>query len=275
MLEGTQNDFLLTTHRFLDEAGDTTFFGPNKQPIVGQNGVSLCFAIGIMKFLDELAPIRAKVKQLQEEVAKDRYLNVIPSIDKKIKGKGFFFHATDDSPEVRERFFRFIESVNCSCEIVVARKSPYIFLTQHQGNDSIFYADVLSHVLKNRLKMSQKLVLNIAERGTSTKNANLQRALDIAVSRFEKRNAITDVSSRVVFNVQNHHTEPLLNIIDYMCWSVQRVFERGETRYYDFLGEKIRLVVDLYDQTRYEGNKNYYSRGNRLSAANKISPPPS
>lgn len=275
MPQGTQKDVFPTSHRFLDEAGDTAFFGADKDPIVGQNGVSLCFCIGIMKFFSDLAPIRAKVMRLQEEITHDRYLNVIPSIRKKIAGKGFFFHATDDPPEVRERFFRFIESVECSCEVVVARKIPRMFATLHSGNESIFYADVLSHALKNRLKLNQKLVLNIAERGTSTKNANLQRALDIAATRFEKRHAMKDVSSRVVFNVQNHHTEPLLNIIDYMCWSVQRVFERGETRYYDFLGDKIRLVVDLYDSSRYEGNKNYYTRDNRLGAENKLSPPSS
>jgi len=55
-------------------------------------------------------------------------------------------------------------------------------------------------------------VLNIAERGSSTRNTNLQRALDIALQRFAKRNSPGDVSSSVVFNVQNHYTEPLLNV---------------------------------------------------------------
>jgi hypothetical protein len=48
--------------------------------------------------------------------------------------------------------------------------------------------------------------------------------------------------------VQTHYTEALLNVADYLCWSVQRVFERGETRYYDFLGDRINLVVDLYSE---------------------------
>jgi hypothetical protein len=55
---------------------------------------------------------------------------------------------------------------------------------------------------------------------------------------------------KVVFNVQNHQTEPLLNIADYLCWPVQRIFERGEMRYYNFVQEKISLVVDLYDSER-------------------------
>ena len=106
-----------------------------------------------------------------------------------------------------------------------------------------------------------------------TYHPNLQRALEIALQRFAKRNPLEDVSSSVVFNVQNHYTEPLLNVVDYMCWTVQRVFERGETRYYDFLGDKIKLVIDLYDEASYAGNRNYYKRGHRLTVANKLSPP--
>jgi hypothetical protein len=30
-------------HRFLDEAGDTTFFGKGRVPMLGQDGVSLSF----------------------------------------------------------------------------------------------------------------------------------------------------------------------------------------------------------------------------------------
>jgi uncharacterized phage-like protein YoqJ len=115
--------------------------------------------------------------------------------------------------------------------------------------------------------------LNIAERGASTRNANLQLALTKAVERFEKKWSVDEISSLVVFNVQNHRTEPLLNVADYLCWSVQRVFERGETRYYDFLGDKTRLVVDLYDTAKYEGSLNYYRGERRLSAENKLSPP--
>ena len=84
--------------------------------------------------------------------------------------------------------------------------------------------------------------------------------------------ASEDLKTRVVFNVQNPRTEPLLTVSDYLCWAVQRVFEKGETRHYDYLAEKIRLVVDLYDRDKYEGYRNYYDKKNPLTAANKIGP---
>ena len=60
---------------------------------------------------------------------------------------------------------------------------------------------------------------------------------------------------------------------DYLCWAVQRVFEQGEVRHYNYLAERIRLVVDRYDREKYEGSRNYYDRKNPLTAQNKPGPP--
>ncbi len=262
-------------HRFLDEAGDTTFFSKGKRAIVGEPGVSLSFAIGMTKINRPLPEVRAEVVELQRKVETDSYLNVIPSIRKKIAAGGFFFHACDDPPEVRQEFYRYLKSLDCTLEMVVARKIPGIFSRKHNNRESEFYADVLSHLIKNKFRLGGKLVLNISERANSTSNKNLDAAVEKATGRACKNHAPAAVSTRVVFNVQNHRTEPLLNVADYLCWSVQRVFERGETRYYDFLGDHISLIVDLYDVANYAGSNNYYSGKRRLTAQNRLSPPSS
>ena len=258
------------SHRFLDEAGDTTFYGKGKVNALGQQGVSLAFGLGMVKFNADLKAVREAVVELQKSVEADGYLNTIPSVQKKMAKGGFHFHATDDSPEVRERMFKFIKAVDCSAEIVVGRKIPALFARKHNGKESEFYADLLSHLVKTKLKQDQKLVLNISERGPSTKNANLELALQKAVDRFGKKWDVTEIRSQVVFNVQTPRTEPLLNVADYLCWAVQRVFERGEMRHYEFVQDKVSLVVDLYDSANYEGSRNYYTRSRPLTAANKL-----
>jgi len=90
---------------------------------------------------------------------------------------------------------------------------------------------------------------------------------------FGKVKASAEISSEVVFNVQNPRTEPLLCVPDYLAWTVQRVFERGETRHYNFMRERISLVVDLYDAEKYEGSRNYYTPKRPLTAENKLGPP--
>ena len=284
-----KNKDIKLNHRFLDEAGDITFYGKGKKSIIGSNGVSNSFIIGMVKFKQPLSEIRKAVADLQNKVANDPFFDVI-SIRKKKEASGYYFHATDDLPEVRKLFFDFIKTVDCSFEAVVGRKTVERYETKHKGKEQYFYADLLSHLLKNKLHKEHKMVLHIAERGKSTKNHNLELALEKAKERLASSTNFKnfqntddwwnldfisrkDVTANVVFNVTQPLQEPLLNVADYFCWALQNVFEKGEVRFYNYLKEKISLVVDIYDSEKYKGWKNYYSSKNPLTAENKISPP--
>jgi len=260
-------------HRFLDEAGDPTFYKKGRVLAIGESGISCTFSIGMVDFRTDLEAVRAKIIGLQTEISGDNFLNVIPSVKRRINRGGFFFHATDDPPEVRMLVLRLIESLNCSFEMVVARKLPKLFAKNHHNTESEFYADLLSHLIKGKLKSGQRLVLNIAERGSSTRNANLTKALEIAKARAKKKWRPEEICSTCEFNVQTPRKEPLLSIADYLCWSVQRVFERGDMRFYDFIKDKASVIVDLYDFDHYLKGGNYYTRERPLTAKNKISPP--
>jgi hypothetical protein len=263
----------VTEHRFLDEMGDSTFYGKGRRIIIGETGVSLSFGIGILKIKRPLGEVRAEVMQLQKEIEEDPLFNTLPSVIKRSQQGGFFFHACKDTPDVRSPFLKYIRSLPCELEAVVARKIPARFEKSHHSQENEFYADLLSHLIKKRVKGSRKLVLNVAARGSSTRDKVFAEALSIANQRALKRWSQQDLNSHVVFNVQTPRTEPLLNVADYLCWAVQRVFEQGETRYYDYLQERIRLVVDLYDSDRYAGYQNHYDKKNPLTAKNKLSPP--
>jgi hypothetical protein len=45
-----------------------------------------------------------------------------------------------------------------------------------------------------------------------------------------------------------------------MNWAVYQAFTRGEMRFYKTIEEKVSLLVDLYDITKYPNN--WYSRKN-------------
>ncbi|MCB9332312.1 MAG: DUF3800 domain-containing protein [Lewinellaceae bacterium] len=257
---------ILDNHRFLDEAGDTTFYTKGKVPIIGQAGVSQCFILGMVKFREPLPDLRRRIIDLQNQVVADPYFRDIPSLNKKVREGGFYFHATDDVPEVRKVFYDFIASIDCSFEAYVGRKIPLLYQTKHNGKEAEFYADLLSHLLKNKLNKKGKMVLNIASRGKTTRNHNLQLALEKAQTQNRRKSATT----QIVFNVQNHRVEPLLNVADYFCWSIQRVFERGEVRYYNFLKDRISLVVDLYDSKNFSNSQNFYKPQKPLTASNKV-----
>jgi hypothetical protein len=235
-----------TQHLFLDEAGDTTFFGKYKADIVGKEGVSRFFILGMVHFHEPVGPIRENIIALQQGVIADPYFKDIPSIQKKKNKGGFYFHACDDIPEVRKLFFDYIRTVDCKFEAVAGRKTTEIYEKKHHGNEDEFYADLLSHLLNNLLVEDKRLVINVAERGKSTRNANLEKAITKAEARHSLKQEPGGIKTAVAFNVQNHLTEPVLNIADYFCWAVQRFFERGEKRYFSFIEDKIAIVLDLY-----------------------------
>jgi len=262
-----------TTHRFLDETGDTTFYGKGKKLIIGQEGVSRCFGLGIVRIDRPLNDVRQEVTALQRQVEADALLNTIPSVQKRIASGGFYFHACKDSPDVRSVILHYIRGLPCEAEMVVARKIPKFFRNKHHGREEELYADLLAHLIKNRLKRAGTLVLNVANRGSSTREKVLLAALELAKTRAAKKWRPENLKARTVFNIQNPRTEPLLTVSDYVSWAVQRVFEKGEMRYYNYLADKIRLVVDLYDLDKYEGFRNYYNKKNPLTAENKIGPP--
>lgn len=254
-----------TEHRFLDETGDGTFYGKGRRLIVGENGVSLSFGMGIVRVDRSLAEVREEVRALPQHVEQDELLNPIPSVQKRMTKGGFYFHACKDTPDVRSVFLRYLREFPCQAEVVMARKIPALFEKQHGGREDEFYADLLAHLIKNRLKRPGTLVLNVAKRGKV-----LSQALAIAIERTRLKGRGDDVKRRVEFNVQTPLTEPLLTVADYLCWAVQRVFEQGDLRHYNYLASRIRLVIDLYDRDKYENFRNYYDKKNPLTAENKL-----
>lgn len=150
-----------TFHRFLDETGDTTFYGKGRKVIIGTNGVSLSFGLGVVRIDRSLEDVRGEVRKLEAQVEADPLLNTIPSVQKRVASGGFYFHACKDTPDVRAVLLRYLRELPCEAEMVVARKIPALFEKQHNGREDEFYADLLAHLVKNRLKRAGTLVLNV------------------------------------------------------------------------------------------------------------------
>lgn len=235
-------------HRFLDEAGDTTFYGKGKIPIIGNQGVSRYFLIGMLTLHEPVADVRKRIVTLQEQIASDAYFEAVPSIQKKKNAMGYFLHAKDDVPEVRKMAFELIAGINCQFDVVVGWKDYSLYEKKHNGNQSEFYADLLSHLLTDSLNGPERLVLNIAHRSKCTTHKNLQQGLEKAVLIAARKYPENCNYCQMVFNVQQPTTEPIINIVDYCLWSVQRYVGRGEARYMEFLKTRIHSINYLYQE---------------------------
>jgi hypothetical protein len=257
-------------HRFIDEAGDMTFFGKGKVDLLGTNGVSKAFMLGMVHIKQPLPEIRSLITDFTDQISTDPFFNEIPSIKKRIQKDGMFLHAKDDPPELRYKFFELLrDKIDFSLQVVVGRKDTGRFVNKHNSQEKEFYADLLSHLLKDKANYD-RLVLNIADRASATRIQNLENALVKAHERYAKKKPDSSYKAKIAFNVQPYNREPLLAVVDYGLWSVQRIFEKGETRFYDSILPKVPLVIDLYDIEKFKDWANYYTPKHPLTKENVL-----
>lgn len=248
---------------FVDESGDPTFYNKYGTYIVGTEGCSKILILGLVRTKDP-SIMRRELSKLRLELSQDDYLNGIPSMRKTLKE----FHAKDDVPEVRQKVFTLLKSLDFKAEFIVARKIESVFTARHKKSESIFYNDLVSKLFENKLHKHTENVIYYAKRENKDKQKPFDDSIRTAINTFETKWK-TKIDSDIVIYPQTPSDEPCLQIIDYMNWAVQRAFVRGETRYLDFIASKVSYLVDVYDFENYP--KNFYNKNNTFDV-NKISP---
>ena len=254
---------VITDYFFVDEAGDPTFFNRFGKNIVGTEGCSKILLLGFIK-TDDPDTLRKEMVKLQNEIINDPYYSGIPSLQK----TRVCFHAKDDIPEIREKVFRKITSLNFKAEFFVARKLEKLFLGRHKGKENLFYDDLIAKLFENKSHKADKSIIYFATRGNRTRQKPLEDAIEKATLTFKKKWNI-EINGKINVLPQSPVGEPCLQIVDYMNWAVQRAFIKGEQRFYKLVEDKISYLVDIYDFDKYP--KNYYSRKNTFDIT-KISP---
>jgi hypothetical protein len=241
---------------FVDESGDPTFYDRKGNFIVGQDG---CSPILLLGFVEALNPqlIRDRLQALQTSVLADPLLAGTPSMAKTAKG----FHAKDDSPEVRYMVFKLISEFDIRCQFVVARKIERVFRNSFQASEMSFYDHLIETLFQDMLHRYTDNHVYFAKRGSRQRQTPLAGAISRSIERFEHKWGTTVETNHTIYP-QTPQGEPCLSVVDYMNWAVQRAFIRREMRYFDFIADKVSLVVDLYDNAVYPNN--WYSRRNRF-----------
>ncbi len=251
------------TYFFVDESGDPTFYNRYSELIVGESGCSKILILGSIK-TEKPEEIRSAIKELSKEISKDEYFNDIPSVKKSIVS----FHATDDCPEVREKVFKVLINMPFKGEVVVARKLENIFNSRHRRDENVFYDDLISKLFENQLHKSKENIIYFSKRSNRPRQTHIEHAIQSAINVFENKWK-TKINTQVTIYPQRPEGEPCLQVVDYILWAVQRLFNRKEDRYFKYVKNKISFVLDLYDFEKYP--RNFYNRRNILEGK-KLSP---
>ena len=246
-------------HNYLAHTGDTAFYGKGKKIILGQKGVSNCFGIGIVEFNKPEKNIRLEIEKLQRQITHDKYLNSIKSVKKRIDEGQFYFHACDDPPEIRMLFYKFIKKLDLDFKFVISHKVLKIFRNIYIKNEINFYADLLSQLFSSDFDRDINIILNFSNRGNSQDTSSIKMGLSYAKRLFEYYHKDFEVKTKYCLNIVNNKQEPLLSVVDYLCWAMSRVYEKGDKRYYDYLKKyKPSLIIEMYDKNNDYKNK-YFS----------------
>jgi hypothetical protein len=252
---------------YVDEAGDLTLFNKRGHVIVGREGVSQVFMVG-MAYLPDPKMASHKLEQLRADLLADPYFKDVPSVQVHTKKTAIYFHAKDDLPEVRREVLKLLPQFGAKVQIAVRRKEYLVktarLLHQRQSrlsaNDA--YDDLVKRLFKNSLHTAQKNHIVFAQRGKSARQQALEKAIRRAKANFEKKTGISsDSETTISSGYPSQYTG--LQVIDYYLCALQRMYERGEDRFFHLLAPAYRLIMDL-DDTRNKPYGEWYSDRNPL-----------
>lgn len=248
---------------YFDEAGDTQILGRRGVNLLEKGTASKTFMVGYLECKNPKQFTKA-LNNLKAELANDDYLSAIPSFHHSLE----MFHANKDCAEVREKVFKLLKQQDFTFYCVVARKNEDLWRKKFNLNQKQLYKYLVSKLLENRLHLYNQIDLYFSSMGSTVHQASMQEAVNNAISTFNEKWK-TENTNQIRIFIQQNSEIPLLQAADYVLWTIQRAYERGDYRYYNYLREKICLVHDIFAFSKYP--KNYYTPDNPLEAK-KIDP---
>jgi hypothetical protein len=225
--------------------------------------------------LDVSDPVRLEreITNLRSRLLADPYFKDVPSMRTERKKTAFCFHAKDDIPEVRREVFAVLMKHEMRFFAVVRDKHRIAELVQeHNRKSSTYryhpnqlYDRCVSRLFKERLHKDGGYMIHFAKRGAKDRTTALKISLELARNNFRRSWGIEGISPMEVVPMVPPRCVGL-QAVDYFLWALQRLYERGEERYWQYVWASVRLVHDVDDIRRY-GYGEYYTQKHPLTAA--------
>ncbi|MFV2045703.1 MAG: DUF3800 domain-containing protein [Anaerolineales bacterium] len=261
-----------TRHYYVDESGDGALFNRRGKVIVGAEGCSRFFILGV---LDVRSPedLSRRMEDLRGRLLADPYFQKVPSMQPEARKTAIAFHAKNDASEVRREVFsllrkqelRFIAVVRDKRKVLEYVRQRNERETSYRYHPNELYDYMVRRLFKNLLHKDDVYHLCFSKRGKADRTAALRKALEAARNRFASQRGLTGEST-----IRVHPASPpgnaCLQAADYFLWALQRLYERREDRYVEYLWPGFRMVHDI-DDTRQHQYGVYYTQKKPLTLA--------
>ncbi len=258
-------------HYFVDEGGDSTLFSKTGKVLVGTEGCSRFFILGLLDVPNPTA-LKDRFDGLRAQLIGDSYFNTVPSMQPNERKTAVAFHAKDDLPEVRRDVFKILRDMEgLRFYAVVADKLSVLeYVRQRNKREAAYryqpnelYDYLTGCLFKERLSQHNRYDIIFSKRGKSGRLDDLRKLIETASSLItQQQNISADSVPNVFVATPKEHAG--LQAVDYFVWALQRLYERDEERYLLYLWDAFRIVHDI-DDTRKTDNGILYTQKNPLT----------
>ena len=260
-------------HYFVDEGGDSTLFSRKGKVLVGTEGCSRFFILGLLDVPNPSA-LKDRFDTLRAQLMSDSYFKSVPSMQPTNRKTALAFHAKDDLPEVRRDVFRLLrDTEGLRFFAVVADKLSVLeYVRQRNKREPAYhyhpnelYDYLTGRLFKERLSQHGRYDIIFSKRGKSDRLTALRQLVETTRSGpAAQQNMNANAAIRVSAATPKEHAG--LQAVDYFLWALQRLYERDEERYLLYLWDAFRLVHDI-DDMREASYGAYYTEKKPLTAA--------
>ncbi len=191
-------------------------------------GASRYFGLATATFFDD-QQARADLQQLRFDLAWEGKTHSGP------------FRASDDQQEIRDRVFDVLKAHKFRVDATILEKQksqPQLRTTNDRFYKYAWWLH-MKHVAQRIATPRDELLVIAASIGTKKQVETFRRAVGDVM-----RQVSPSVTTKTAQWPANADTG--LQIADYCCWAIQRKWERGDTRSYDLIKDKVSSEFDVF-----------------------------
>jgi hypothetical protein len=196
---------------------------------------------------------------LRERILRDPYFTDVPSVKLLSKKTAFQFHAKDDIPEIRRDVFSLLRQHDLIFHAVIRDKTKIMDYVrqenernaQYRYNQNELYDSLVRRLFEGLLQTNDMHKVTFASRGNADRTRALAKAIQADLPlKIAQHRSVDVVACRP-------NLAPALQAVDYYLWSLQRLYERGEDRYWNYVSPHAKLIMDLDDTRRFPSGVRY------------------
>lgn len=241
---------------FIDESGKPEVYSSKGKNLVEAGFASRYLILCAVRTTDQLK-LQHSVTHFKSNLLQDTSLAKIFSSAYALDS----FHAHHDYPQVKERFYEFINTLDIKIDVLVIDKLKCF--PALKNNPGKLYGTMAGQLLKNICHQTEVTEIIFSRKDSKLK---LRHELESEVERvrieYLKNHPKINSKLKLSYFHNPHYSHSGLQIADYIAYAVFQVFERQQDFWYKIIQNKIGKIHDIC-------NKKYFTRSNPLQLSNE------